>query len=59
MQTKLNRMLEGKATDDIQQTLERVYNTETAASHAFKTGKFRGWIERDARNQIRIAVRGA
>ena len=59
MQAKLSRMLEGGATDDIQHKLEQVYNTKTAASHPFKAGKFRGWIERDNRDQIRIAIRGA
>ena len=58
MQTKLNQMLDNGATEPIQQKLEQVYKSQTATSHAFQTHKFRGWIQRDAQNQIRIAIRG-
>ena len=59
MQTKLNQMLENGATETIQQKLAQVYKAKKATNHSFQTNKFRGWIQRDAKNQIRIAIREA
>lgn len=55
MQVTLNNMMDGRATGDVMDGLKQVYRRK-ANSHTFSRGNLKGVIERNAEDQVYIAV---